>query len=148
GHALAVEPCPKSSESAIVSAALFALVHRLIPVVSLSRKIPVRWCVLKESLKVCTSKSPSFSDDFAADFATFDVFPYCSGAEAQHLSGFAQRQQAVRNRNYRILLSFVCCHFDSQSTTSCSFLGLDPCLPFLVPWFPVYLGNKKTRIGI
>jgi hypothetical protein len=39
---------------------LFALLHRLIPVIVLSGKIPLRGCVFKESVKVCTPKSPPF----------------------------------------------------------------------------------------
>ena len=37
------------------------LIHRLIPVAVLSSKVPFRGCVFKESVKVCTPKSPPFS---------------------------------------------------------------------------------------
>jgi hypothetical protein len=80
GHVLAVESRPETKEMLMPAASLFALLHRLIPVIVLSGKIPLRGCVFKESVKVCTPKSPPFSDDFAPDFAAFDVFPHCSGA--------------------------------------------------------------------
>jgi len=64
----------------------FALFHHLIWVASLSVKIPFRGCVFKESVKVCTPKSPAFSDDFAPDFAPFHVFPYRWGFRTMPIS--------------------------------------------------------------
>ena len=58
-----------------------SFIHRLIPVIILSSKIPLRGCIFKESIKVCTPKSPSISDDFAPDFVVFYVFPHCSCAQ-------------------------------------------------------------------
>jgi hypothetical protein len=80
GHLLAVFPRPEAKEMAVPSAPLFSPLHRLIPVTVLSGKIPIRGRVFKESVKVCTPKSPPVSDDSARDFATLYIFPYCSCA--------------------------------------------------------------------
>jgi hypothetical protein len=69
GHVLAVEPHPEAKEMLLPAAPLFPFLHRLIPVIGLSGKIPLRGCVFKESVKIRTPKSPPFSDDFALDFA-------------------------------------------------------------------------------
>jgi hypothetical protein len=71
-------------------------------VVVLSRKVPVRGCIFKERVKVCTLKSPTFSDDFASDFAAFYVFPDGSCAETQHFCSLEQGEQAISNRRYRV----------------------------------------------
>jgi hypothetical protein len=71
---------------------LFSLLHRLIPVTILSSKIPVRWRVFKESVKVCTPKSPPSTDDPPFDLATLHVFPHSARAEAQHIRRLAQRR--------------------------------------------------------
>jgi len=55
---------------AVPSAPLFSLLHRLIPVIILSSKIPVTVRICKESVKVCPSKSLPSADDSA-----FDLFP-------------------------------------------------------------------------
>src|ERR1700730_4946855 len=78
------------------AARLFSLLHRLIPVTILSGKIPFRGCVFKESVKICTPKSPSFSDDFSPDFAAFYVFSYRSCAPTQNLGSLAQRQNSLQ----------------------------------------------------
>ena len=67
GHAFTVEPRPETEEIAVPSVALSSLFHRLIPVTAFSIKVPLRGRVFKESIKVCTPKSPAFSDDFAPD---------------------------------------------------------------------------------
>src|ERR1700730_3305711 len=59
---------------------------------SLSVKIPFRGCVFKESVKVCTPKSPAFSDDFAPDFAPFYVFPRRSGTQTKHFGCLTECQ--------------------------------------------------------
>lgn len=74
------------------------LFHHLIPVVALSREIPVRGCVFKESVKVCTPKSPAFSDDFSSDFASLYVFPHCSCAQTQHFCRLAERKKPLASR--------------------------------------------------
>jgi hypothetical protein len=93
GHGLAVEPRPRANEALMPAPRLFALLHRLIPVIVLSGKIPLGGCILKESVKVCTSKSPPFSDDFAPDFAAFYVFSHRSCAQAQHFGCLAEREE-------------------------------------------------------
>jgi hypothetical protein len=89
-HALAVESRPRSNEVLMPSARLFPLYHRLIPVIILSIKVPIRGRVFKESVKVFTPKSPAFSDDSAPNFAAFHVFPHCSRAQTQNFRRFAQ----------------------------------------------------------
>ena len=93
GHVLAVESRPRANEVLMPPARLFSLLHRLIPVIVLSNKIPLRGCVLKESVKVRTPKFPTFSDDFSPDFTAFYVFPHRSCAQAQHFGCLAEREE-------------------------------------------------------
>ena len=79
----------------VPSTPLFTLLHRLIPVAVPSTKISLRGRVFKESVKVCTPKSPSFSYDFAPDFATFYVLPHRFGAQTQDFRRFAEREKPV-----------------------------------------------------
>src|ERR1700735_5592252 len=82
---------------AVPCAPLLSPIHRLIPVIVLSSKVPLRGCVFKESVKIRTSKSPPFSDDFSPDFAPLYVFPHRSCAEAKHCCRFAEREKVVSN---------------------------------------------------
>jgi hypothetical protein len=78
GHVFTVEPRPEAKEMAVPSAPLFSLLHRLIPVIILSGKIQVTGSICKESVKVCTSKSPPSADDSAFDLSLADVFAQCA----------------------------------------------------------------------
>jgi hypothetical protein len=75
-----------------------SLFHRLIPVTILSTKVPSRGCVFKESVKVRTPKSPSFSDDFSPDFAPFYVLPYTSCTQTQHFRCLTDGEKVLSNR--------------------------------------------------
>jgi len=90
GHVFAVEPCPETKKAAIRSAPLFSLLHRLIPVIALSSKVPVTGSIRKESVKVRTPKSPPTTDYAPLDLSTPDIFPHRAGAEAQHFRCIAQ----------------------------------------------------------
>jgi hypothetical protein len=63
GQVLAVESRPRADEG-LMPATLLSLpvFHRLIPVIILSSKIPLRGCVFKESVNVCTPARSSMSD--------------------------------------------------------------------------------------
>jgi len=76
----------------------FSLFHHLIPIPVLSSKIPVRWCVFKESVKVCTPESPSSADDAPLDFSATDVFAHRARTQAQHFRRIVERQQTVSDR--------------------------------------------------
>jgi hypothetical protein len=90
GHVLAVEPRPGPNEVLMSAPRLsLSLIHRLIPVTIVSWKVPLTGCIFKESVKICTPKSPPFSYDFAPDFTTFYVFPHCSIAQPQHFGRLA-----------------------------------------------------------
>src|SRR5260370_2098417 len=62
----------------------FSLFHHLIPIPVLSSKIPVRWCVFKESVKVCTPESPSSPDDAPLAFSAPTAFAHPPRTPAQH----------------------------------------------------------------
>ena len=63
---------------------LLPVAHHLIPVIILSSKIPLTGRVFKESVKVCTPKSPSSADDAPFDLAALDVFAYRPGIQPEH----------------------------------------------------------------
>jgi hypothetical protein len=67
-------------------------------VIILSSKTPVTGSVRKESVKVCTPKSPPTTDNAAFDLATLQVFRHSARAEAQDFPCFAQREQTISNR--------------------------------------------------
>jgi hypothetical protein len=112
-YVLAIESRSEAQEMLVASPPLFPLLHRLIPVIALSFKIPFGRCIFKESVKVCTPKSPSFSDDFALYFASFYVLPHCSCAQAQHFRSFVDRQESLTCWTVMPLLFFV--HFGFAS---------------------------------
>ena len=59
------------SASEEAPAAPDSLRYHLIPVAVPSDEVPARGRVFKESVKVCTPKSPSLSDEFSSNFASF-----------------------------------------------------------------------------
>jgi hypothetical protein len=69
---------------------MIPLLHHLIPVIILSAKIPITGRVLKESVKVCTPKSPPPSNDSSFDFFALDVFAHGTRAKPQNLSGLPE----------------------------------------------------------
>jgi hypothetical protein len=71
------------------------LIHRLIAVIILSGEVPLGGRIFKESVKVCTPKSPAISDNFPFDFASLHAFPHCSRAQSQHFRGLPQREQVI-----------------------------------------------------
>src|SRR5271156_4035069 len=83
---------------AVPSAPLLSPRHRLIPVTVVSGKVPHRGCVLKESIKICTPKSPPFSDDFSPDFAPFYVLPHSSCAQTQHFRCLTDGEKVLSDR--------------------------------------------------
>jgi len=94
-HVFAVEPRPVTDEMPVPSVPLISLSHRLIPVTGLSIKIPLGGCAFKESVKVCTPKSPLFSYDFSPEFAAFYVFPHCSCAQTEEFGGFSNGIESI-----------------------------------------------------
>jgi len=122
GHVLAVESRPETEEIAVPSAPLLPLLHRLIPLIILSGKIPVTWRVRKESIKVRTPESPPFSDDSPFDLSSFDVLPHRARVKPQDFSSLADRQQSLSNRCRLRLCSLRHCtlpfpsHFSSQGS--------------------------------
>src|SRR5260370_13562957 len=91
----------------VPSTALFSLLHCLIPVIILSSEIPVTGRVRKESVKVCTSKSPPSADDSPLDLAAVHVFAYRARAQAQQVRSFAQRQEFFPNRRRHVSFRFL-----------------------------------------
>src|SRR5260370_22119367 len=100
----------------------FSLFHHLIPIPLPSSKIPVRWCVFKESVKVCTPESPSSADDAPLDFSSTDVFAHRARTQTQHFRRIVERQQTVSDRFGSIFSGgtvprsrfvFAVFHFDS-----------------------------------
>lgn len=83
---------------AVPTAPLFSLLHRLIPVIILSSKIPVTGRICKESVKVRTPKSPPTTDNAAFYLSTVNVFAYCTCTYTQDFCCFAQCEQTVSNR--------------------------------------------------
>jgi hypothetical protein len=61
-------------------------------VIILSSKIPVTGRVCKESVKVCTPKSPPSTDYSPFNLAALHIFPHCAHAEAHHIRRFAEGQ--------------------------------------------------------
>jgi hypothetical protein len=107
---LAVEPGSEPEEVLVRSAPLFSLLHRLIPVTVLSSKIPLRGRICKESVKVCTSKSPPSTDNAPLDLFSAYVTAQRARAEAQHIRCLAQREQSVSNRrnpHFRFLFGLI-----------------------------------------
>jgi hypothetical protein len=79
-HVLAIEPGAETQEILVASSPLFPLIHRLIPVAVLSSKIPLRGCIFKESVKVCTPKLPSSTDNTPLYRSLLNIVP--QGASA------------------------------------------------------------------
>jgi hypothetical protein len=104
GHVLAVESRPEPEEMAVPSAPLFSLLHRLIPVIVLSSKVPATGCVCKESVKVRTPESPPSTDYSPLDLSALDGIPHRACAESEYVRGFTQREQAISNRRRRVSL--------------------------------------------
>src|SRR6266851_8892485 len=96
---------------AVRSAPLLSPFHRLIPVIVLSSKIPVRWRAFKESVKVRPPESPPLSDDFALDLATFHVSSHRSHSQTQHFRCLMESQQTVPNRCHVNSGPLLCCHW-------------------------------------
>jgi hypothetical protein len=101
----AVEPRPGTKEVLVPSAGLSSLLsHRLIPVIILSCKVPLRGRVFKESVKVRTPKSPSSTDDTTFDLSAVHIFAHSSRIETQRFRRLTQRQESIPNRGNRIFL--------------------------------------------
>jgi hypothetical protein len=88
-------------------------------------KVPGTRSVCKESVKVCTPKSPPTTDNAALDLSTPDIFPHRAGAEAQHVGCFPECEQSVTNRKrirFYVLASFhpvVTSHVSALNCVRC-----------------------------
>jgi hypothetical protein len=103
----------------------------------LSIEIPTTGRVFKESVKVCTPKSPPFSDDFALNFATFYVFPHCSRAQTEKLGGLPNGIESIIRWQRRSLYIFQ--RFSNKET---EFWVLEP------PTKLFTLGSLKLRASL
>jgi putative cell wall-binding protein len=87
-------------------------------VIILSSEIPVTGRVFKESVKVCTPKSPPPTDDAALNLAALNVFAHRPGIQPEHFRCLPESEKAVSNRFSRclFLLCHVCQPFQQNST--------------------------------
>src|SRR5690242_12548972 len=86
---------PKNFPSYLRCACPMSLFRHLIPVIIFSRKIPIARSLFKESVKVCTPKSPPSANDSAHELAFMHILPHCARMQAQHFRSFFERQQML-----------------------------------------------------
>jgi len=67
-------------------------------VLILSGKIPIAWCVFKESVKVCTPKSPAFADNASFDLSALNVFAHRSRIQLEDFRRVPEGEEALSNR--------------------------------------------------
>jgi hypothetical protein len=58
----------------------------------LSSKVPIAGRVCKESVKVCTPKSPPPANNPTFYLASLNILPHSARTQPQHLGGFLDRQ--------------------------------------------------------
>jgi hypothetical protein len=71
-----------------------------------SSEIPARWRVFKESVKVCTPKSPTPADKASLDLSASYVFAHCPVAQPQHFRRLTECEKVLSNR-FRRGLFFI-----------------------------------------
>jgi hypothetical protein len=72
-------------------------------VLILSNKVPVTGRFFKESVKVCTPKSPASADDPALDLPSAYILTHRPGIQPEHFRRFAESEKVLSNRFYRDL---------------------------------------------
>jgi hypothetical protein len=77
---------------------LHMLLYRLVTVIIPSNIIPATRRIFKESVKVCTPKSPPSADDSARDLTALNVFTHGAGIQPEHSRRLTEGEKVLSNR--------------------------------------------------
>jgi hypothetical protein len=89
-------------------------------VIILSSEIPVTGRIFKESVKVCTPKSPPSANDAPLNLSALNIFAHRPGIQPEHFGCFTEGEKAVSNRFSR--RRFFACHLPAPLYTKVNIL--------------------------